>query len=142
MKKDVLIKISGVQTGGINGSDKTEIVTRGSYYKKNNKHYLFYDEITEGSSEVTKNSARFDGKIFRISKSGFINADMLFEENKRNKTDYTTPYGSLVMDIDTSSIRIEEKEDNINIDIAYSLHMDNEHFADCMLHMDVLSPDS
>lgn len=142
MKKDVLITISGIQTGEINGSDKIEIVTGGSYYKKNNKHYLVYDEVIEGQDEVTKNIAKFDEDVFHISKSGFTNVDMSFEENKRNITNYITPYGSMLVGIDASMVNVVENEENIQVDIAYSLDVNYEHFADCTLHMDIQSRDS
>ncbi len=141
MKKDVLITISGIQTGEDNGSDKIEIVTGGSYYKKNNKHYLLYDEIVEGQDEVTKNIARFDEDMFHITKTGFTNVDMSFEENKRNITNYITPFGSLLVGVDASKVSVVENEENIQVDIAYSLDVNYEHFADCTLHMDIQSRD-
>lgn len=141
MKKDVLITISGIQTGEDNGSDKIEIVTGGSYYKKNNKHYLLYDEIIEGQDEVTKNIARFDEDMFHITKTGFTNVDMSFEENKRNITNYITPFGSLLVGVDASKVSVVENEENIQVDIAYSLDVNYEHFADCTLHMDIQSRD-
>ena len=141
MKKDVLITISGIQTGEDNGSDKIEIVTGGSYYKKNNKHYLLYDEIVEGQDEVTKNIARFDEDMFHITKTGFTNVDMSFEENKRNITNYITPFGSLLVGVDASKVSVVENEENIQVDIAYSLDVNYEHFADYTLHMDIQSRD-
>ena len=142
MKKDVLITISGIQTGEDNGSDKIEIVTGGSYYKKNNKHYLLYDEIVEGQDEVTKNIARFDEDMFHITMTGFTNVDMSFEENKRNITNYITPFGSLLVGVDASKVSVVENEENIQVDIAYSLDVNYEVFADCTLHMDIKSRDS
>lgn len=141
MKKDVLIKISGVHTGELNGSDKIEIVTGGCYYKKNNQHYLLYDEVVEGQDEVTKNIARFDEDVFHISKSGFTNVNMSFEENKRNITNYVTPYGSLLVGVDASKVDVVENDENIQVDIAYSLDVNYEHFADCTLHMDIQARD-
>jgi uncharacterized beta-barrel protein YwiB (DUF1934 family) len=142
MKKDVLITISGMHSDIYKDADKIEIITSGSYYKKNNKHYLMYDEIVEGQDEVTKNVARFDEEAFHISKSGFTNVNMLFEENKRNIANYITPYGSMLVGIDASRVDIIEHEEDIQVDIAYSLDVNYEHFADCTLHMDIKSRDS
>ncbi len=142
MKKDVLITISGIQSAEIADSDKIEIITSGSYYKKNNKHYLLYDEISEDRNEITKNVARFDNDEFHITKSGFTNVNMSFEENKRNITNYITPYGSLLVGVDASRIDVVESEENIQVDIAYSLDVNYEHLADCTLHMDIKSRDS
>ena len=141
MKKDVLIKISGIHSDVFNEDDKIEIITSGSYYKKNNKHYLLYDEIVEGQDDVTKNIARFDEAGFHLSKSGFTNVDMSFEENKRNITNYITPYGSMLVGVDTGRIDVVENEENIQVDIAYSLDVNYQHLADCTLHMDIQSRD-
>jgi uncharacterized beta-barrel protein YwiB (DUF1934 family) len=142
MKKDVLITISGVHSDKNTETDKIELVTSGSYYKKNNKHYLLYDEIIEGQNEVTRNVARFDSDEFHISKSGFTNVDMSFEQNKRNLTNYITPYGSMLVGVDASRVDVIENDESIQVDIAYSLDVNYEHLADCTLHMDIQSRDS
>ena len=121
MKKDVLITISGIQSDKDRESDKIELVTSGSYYKKNNKHYLLYDEIFGEQEEVTKNIARFDSDGFHITKSGFTNVDMSFEQNKRNMTNYITPYGSMLLGVDASRVDVVEKDESIQVDIAYFL---------------------
>ena len=106
MDKDVWVSVAGLQfTGGPEG-EKIEIMTPGNYYRKNNHHYVTYDEMIEGSDEVTKNIVRFDGDMLSISKSGFTNVEMVFEKNKRNMTNYVTPYGSLLVGIDTDRIDI------------------------------------
>lgn len=139
MKKDVLIRISGMQSDIYKDADKIEIITSGSYYKKNNKHYLMYDEIGENKDEVTKNIARFDDEEFHIQKSGYTNVNMSFEENKRNIANYITPYGSLLVGIDASKVDVIENDEDIQVDISYSLDVNYEHMADCRLHMDIIS---
>jgi uncharacterized beta-barrel protein YwiB (DUF1934 family) len=141
MKKDVLITISGIQSDKNREFDKIELVTSGSYYKKNNKHYLLYDEIFGEQEEVTKNIARFDSDEFHITKSGFTNVDMSFEQNKRNMTNYITPYGSMLLGVDASRVDVVENDESIQVDIAYSLDVNYEHIADCTLHMDIQSRD-
>ena len=139
MTKDVLISISGIQGFNQDESDRVEVITSGSYYKKNNKHYLLYDEVIEDGGEIIKNVAKFNDEIFHISKSGYTNVNMSFEENKRNITNYITPYGSLLVGVDASKINIEESEERIKVDIDYSLDVNYEHLADCRLHMDITS---
>ena len=41
MTKDVLVKISGLQFAGEEDSDSVEVITSGTYYKKNNNHQCF-----------------------------------------------------------------------------------------------------
>ena len=40
MTKDVLISISGLQFAGGENSEPVEVITSGSYYKKNGRHYI------------------------------------------------------------------------------------------------------
>lgn len=50
MTKDVLISISGLHFDmeGDNGNgEPVEIITPASYYLKNGKHYVLYDEVVE-----------------------------------------------------------------------------------------------
>ena len=55
MTKDVIVTISGLQFAQETETEPVEIVTAGSYYKKNGKHYIIYDEVNEGFSETTRN---------------------------------------------------------------------------------------
>ena len=136
MDKDVLVSVAGLQFGNDPAGEKIEIITPGSYYRKNNSHYVLYDEVT-GQDEITKNVVRFDGNVLTISKRGFTNVEMIFEENKRNMTNYVTPYGTLLVGIDTDKVDIRESEDSINIDIDYALDINYEHLADCRIKMEI-----
>ena len=139
MTKDVLISVSGIQFGPDVDGEKVEVITKGNYYKKNNKHYLLYDEITEGIDGVTKNLVKFDDNAFQLTKSGVTNVNMLFEENKRNITNYITPFGNIMIGIDARSIEVEESKDQIRIRIDYALDVNYEHLANCEIRMDISS---
>ena len=137
MTKDVLISIKGLQFQPLADGEKIEVITGGNYYKKRNKHYLMYEEVGEDAGNVTKNLVKFDDKTFSLTKSGSANVNMVFEENKRNITNYITPFGSLVIGIDASNVDIKESDEEINIRINYALDINYEHFADCEILMDV-----
>ncbi|MCR5222104.1 MAG: DUF1934 domain-containing protein [Lachnospiraceae bacterium] len=139
MTKDVLISVSGMQFGPDVAGEKVEVITKGNYYKKKNKHYLLYDEVTEGIEGVTKNLVKFDDKVFQLTKSGVTNVNMLFEENKRNITNYITPFGSIMIGIDARQIEVDEEQDRISIRIDYALDVNYEHLANCEIRMDIAS---
>ena len=49
MTKEILLSIAGLHlTDGENGN--IEVVTAGDYYSRGGKHYILYDEVTEGMS--------------------------------------------------------------------------------------------
>ncbi len=137
MNKDVWVSVAGLQFGENPEGEKIEILTPGSYYRRKDHHYVTYDEVVEGSDEITKNIVKFDNDMLTISKRGFTNVEMIFEENKRNMTNYVTPYGTLLVGIDTGRIDIREADDVINIDIDYALDVNYEHLANCRIKMEI-----
>lgn len=62
MTKDVLLSIRGLQFEGENDASDLETITAAEYYKKNNHHYVIYDEATEGSRDLTKILSSGTGK--------------------------------------------------------------------------------
>ena len=93
MTKDVLVSISGLhmdmdaQIPGPDEDDVIEVVTPATYYYRNGKHYIIYDEIVEGVSDTIKNKIKISGTdSLEIMKSGLSNTHMIFEKNKKNLT--------------------------------------------------------
>ena len=66
---------------------------------------------------------------------------MVFEESKKIMTDYRTPFGSILIGIDTRQIRVEEKEEKIRVHVDYALEVNYEYLADCKICMDVMAKD-
>jgi uncharacterized beta-barrel protein YwiB (DUF1934 family) len=73
MTKEVFIRIVGIQTpiGEAEDMDNEpiEVVHTGTYYNKNGKHYIFYEEATEGIKGITKAQIRWQ-KDIGISHTG------------------------------------------------------------------------
>lgn len=139
MTKEVLVTISGLQMVEESGKENVQIITAGNYYKKNNAHYIVYEEMTEGSSEPTKNLIKIREDKMDVTKRGSSNVHMVFERNKKNSTYYFTPFGSLLIGIDAKDILVEEEEQNIDIKVDYELEVNYEHLADCTILMNVKS---
>ena len=148
MTKEVLVSISGLHLDIAEQvpeeeMEPIEIVTPGSYYCKNGKHYILYDEVMEGISGVTKNKIKITGgESMEIMKNGILNVHMIFEKNKKNLTYYQTPYGQMLVGINTKNIEIAETENKIDVCVDYELDVNHEPMADCKIHMNVVSKDS
>lgn len=80
MTKEVLVTISGLQFSPETESESVELITSGSYYKKNGKHYIIYDEVNEGFSETTRNIIKLNDDFMDITRRGVSNVHMMFEE--------------------------------------------------------------
>ena len=91
MTKNVLVTISGlhyddsvmmVQEENSNEANSIEVTTPATYYLKNGKHYIVYDEVVEGIPGTIKNRIKIDeGKLLDITKSGITNSHMVFKRN-------------------------------------------------------------
>lgn len=140
MNKDVLISLRGLQFEQNEGeAEQIETITVGTYYEKNGKHYVLYEEVTEGFDEPTKNRMKFGEHFLELTRTGLINVHMVFEENRKNMTSYQTPYGNILIGIDTKQIHLEKEEDRIGVIVDYTLEVNYEMMADCQIVMEIRS---
>lgn len=119
-------------------NEAIEVITPASYYFKNGKHYILYEEPVEGMNGVIKNRIKITGdSAVEVTKSGITNTHMVFENNKTNVTYYHTPYGEMHIGIHTRSMKVQVKEDLITLDVEYGLDVNHEALADCRIAMKI-----
>lgn len=142
MTKDVLVRIRGLQfiAGDVEDDvEPIEMITVGEHYLKNDHHYVKYEEIFEGFTDKTQNMVKIAGDVLEVRKKGLINVHMVFEENKKNISYYTTPFGTMQMGIAATRVKIDKQEDQINIRAEYALEINEGHVGDCCLEMNIIS---
>lgn len=133
MTKDVVIAIRGLQFMEGDSDDEIETLQRGQYYEKNGSRFLVFDEYMEGFKEPAKNVMRFKNNEMTLTKRGLINVQLDFEEGKKNLTSYRTPFGVIMLGVDTRKVCVEEKEDELTLHIDYVLEADYQFVADCQI---------
>ena len=136
MKEDVLISIRGLQLDMKSDSDAIEIVTNGTYTKKNNKAFLLFDQYEDDRS-LTKNVLTFDEKSMELTRRGGTQLHMSFFRNEKTLTNYGTPFGNILVGVDTRNIRIEESEEKVQVAVDYALELNYEYLADCELTVNI-----
>lgn len=145
MTKEVLLSISGLHYDVFTGTEgeenePIEVITPASYYYKNGKHYIIYEEVVEGLPGTIKNKVRIsEYGLLEIIKSGISNLHMIFEKDKINMTQYETPYGELLVGVYTKDIRVEVSEEEMHICVSYVLDINGEKVADSEIVMNVKS---
>ena len=143
MEKEVLIHVKGLHMMDTpEGDEPIEIVVPGEYYFRNGSHYLRYEEMMDDTAEPTVNYIKMSAQGVEVRKQGQVNVHMVFEEGKKNKTFYNTPYGTLQMGISATGLELKESEDGIQMKVDYALDMNEEHVADCYLTVQAQSKDS
>ncbi|GFI08022.1 MAG: DUF1934 domain-containing protein [Lachnospiraceae bacterium] len=142
MTKEVLLTIAGLQLLEGEEGVPVEVVTAGSYYHRNGKHYILYDEVVEGCSGHIHNTVKIGEESLEVIKRGISNVHMVFEKNKKNVSCYATPFGNLTVGIMAHRIRIEERDTDIDVEVGYSLDVNDEYLADCSIQLNVKSKDA
>lgn len=138
MTKDVLVSISGMQYDDLGGNpEPIEVITPGDYFFRNNKHYVLFDEVVEGTSGVTKNTLKISPKEVSLNRRGATNVQMIFSSENKTVSSYATPFGNLLIGIETSDINCEESEDRISLVVDYDLDVNYEFLAECKLKVDI-----
>lgn len=153
MTKDVLVSISGTHVGIMTQMDEVpekteedeaiEIVTPASYYCRNGKHYVLYDEVVEGTGGTIRNKIKINGTDrLEIMKTGLTSSHMVFEKNKKNLTYYRTSYGQILIGVNTRNIEIRYGDSRIDVRVDYELDVNHAPLADCSIKMNIMSKDS
>lgn len=135
MTKEILLSLKGLQMEKADESQELETITTADYYQRNGNHYIVYEEMMEGFTEAIQNRIKFNASSLVVSKKGLVNVQMIFEENKKNITSYMTPYGNILIGVDTEFISLEEKENQIRLEVGYALEANYQHLADCKIEM-------
>ena len=141
MTKDILISIRDCSPLGDDQQEDLEMIIPGSYYKKGDRHYIKYNEVTEGMEGTTSNLIKIKGNCMEVTKKGLTNTHMVFEEQKKNMTYYDTPFGNLLVGIAATSVSMKETEKQIDVKVDYALEINYEHLADCTIDMTVRARD-
>lgn len=141
MTKDVIVTIVGLQNGLEADGVPIETKVAGEYFYKNKKHYILYDEVMEGETQITRNRVKIAEGKMELTKNGVVNVHMIFEENVKNVAQYQTPYGSLFVGLDGKKVAIQEAENEINVLVEYGMEINEAFVADCCISINVKEKD-
>lgn len=137
MTKEVIAVIRGLHFSMEDGTDKIETITPAEYFYRGGCHYLVYEDLDEGSGELTRNLLKCRPQAAELTRKGMVDVHMVFEENKKNVARYTTPFGSVMIGIDTTRVEIDEQQEKIQFSIDYVLEINYEQFANCSIHVEI-----
>lgn len=138
MTKDVLVAIAGLQFD-LQDNEAVEIITPGEYYLKGDKHYILYEEVLEEDNSITKNTIKISDKQIDILRKGAVSVHMTFEENKNNIAYYNTPFGQLLIGLNTYKIQKNVSEEQIEVIINYGLEVNYSHVSNCEIKIHIKS---
>ncbi len=140
MNETVNVTVTGIQGGSGMDSVPVSMQTQARYYERNGSTYLLYDEVLDGFKDPFHTMIKFKDGSLEMTRKGVIEMRMLYEEGKQFATSYATPYGNLLMEINTRTVRVERAEKRIKVSVFYSMDMGDMPMEDCSLHIVIGEP--
>ncbi len=121
--KNVTVSVKGYQSID-NDENVVELKTLGTLALKNDKYYIFYDEINE-DGEKTQTMLKVGEKIAVLKRTGATNSRMVIEVGCRNSSVYATPMGEFIMDIYGEEVKSTLNDNGGTVSLIYSLNMNS-----------------
>jgi len=123
--KKVMISIKGSPIS-MDGEDKSfELMTDGEYSNADGVSTFSYIESELTGLDGMQTTFNVEQDRVVLSRGGGISGDMIFSEDQKHHFLYDTPFGSILMGIDTHSIKQNMSDDGGSLEICYDIEVDN-----------------
>ncbi len=143
MTQDILIRILGFHEScdeNDEAAEPIEVIAPGTYYYKNGKHFILYEEVLDNVNTLIKNTVKIvSDQLVEVRKTGASNALMIYEPGKSNRTLYQTPYGTVDVDMVTDNIELSVDEEKIDLFIEYGMEVEGERLSRSRVEMNIRS---
>ena len=140
MEKPVIISIKGIQTGDTIGEETMELVTQGILGQDQDGFSLTYEESELTGLEGTTTTFRIGKDRITLHREGTLRSDMIFQEGQRHFSTYETPYGGLILGVDTHRARSDIGRSGGDLEIRYALEVENEKVGENFFEIHVQEP--
>lgn len=137
MTKNVIITVRGLQPE-VNAEEPIEIISTGTYHRRNDTHYLMYEEADE-DGRLTKNRIKITKDALEMVKQGGTATQMFFARGEKQYSCYQTPFGEMMLGMTTNHFSVEESKEQLSAKLIYGLEINGEHISECELDIEVKS---
>jgi len=138
--KNALISIKGYQQlPGDEDKSCIEFVTDGGYSMIDGVSEISYTESELTGFAGCSTVFRITDKLITLTRSGSVNAKMIFDPLRKHNFVYDTPIGSMLLGISTQRIISELDEDGGKLEIRYALDVDSRIISNNSFEISVKS---
>jgi len=137
--KKVLISIKGSPLHSMDEDEVFELMTDGEYTQNDGTCSFSYIGSSLTGEEGTLTTFDVEKDRVTLKRNDGINGDMIFTENQKQHFLYNTPFGSVMMGIDTHSIVNNMADDGGNLEIRYDIEVDNISVSQNLFEINVRS---
>ena len=123
--KKVMISIKGLPVFATDDEDAFELMTDGEYLQKDGISTFSYVESMLTGQEGMMTTFDVEQDRVVLKRGDGMSGDMIFSENQKHHFLYDTPFGSVMLGIDTHRITKNMSENGGNLEIRYDIEVDN-----------------
>jgi Uncharacterized protein conserved in bacteria len=135
VKQKAIISVSSKQS--IDEDELIEVVTPGSFYKKENCYYAVYEETELSGMRGTTTTLKIGKDKFSLIRMGSTSAKMDFDKKTRNVSMYNTPYGTLELKIETKDLDIDMNDNGGSVVVNYNMSLSGQTPYSTMLKINI-----
>ena len=126
MKKNVMISVRGEQYFDGVDPNKTELLTEGVLEQAENGWTLSYEESELTGMEGTTTIFEIGAEEVVLRRIGTVQSEMYFCSGEISTSAYETPYGTLTVEVGTSSLRSDIDETGGELEIRYTIAVEHQ----------------
>ena len=123
MKKDVMVSFKSFNEYEEDNTEKIEFITKGTFFEKDGKCYIKYEEKNENESVIT--TLKTDGEKVTILRYGANNTQMIIEKGKKHLNYYETPHGAFTVGTYAREVDVNISENCGSVRMSYNIELNN-----------------
>ena len=130
MSKEVLISIQSMQN--LNGFDSEgpELITLGDYdFAADGIRFSYLETELTGLGGTRTVFQILPSEEVTLTRSGTVNARMVFRKGEKHSFRYQTGIGALQLDVDTKRLLLDLDEHGGNMEIEYDLNFERSYLS-------------
>lgn len=124
--KQVMISIHSHQEYDDQAPDSVELTTIGSLCKTENGYCVSYEESALTGMEGTHTSLHISPSRVILTRTGEMNAQMVFEKDMRHLSLYSTPMGRLEVGVATRHLRSTIGDNGGELQVDYAIDIEHQ----------------
>ena len=137
--RKVMISIKGSPVQVNNEDQSFELTTDGEYMREGGISTFSYVESSLTGLDGLLTTFNVEPDRVILSRGGDMSGDMIFSESQKHHFLYETPFGSILMGIDTHSIKKNLRDDGGSLEIRYDIEVDNVSVSKNLFEINIRS---
>ena len=125
-EKQVVIFVRGIQYFDGIEPEETELMTEGVMLSGDGGTIVLEYQETELTGMEGTTRITVQGDTVVLTREGSVNSQMVFQRGKRNSSVYETPWGSMLVDISTASLKYRLDDRGGVMEIKYTVAVDHQ----------------